>query len=148
MLPEFAASLPALAGLCQPVDGGAASLPPPLASGDGLCPSDGLPEVSGANVALSSKAARGDIGGTVSVRLGPDHERCNQRPPAPPWKAELQERTQPAPPWKDRATVTHTTSSALEGQSYSNAHNQLRLGRTELQEHTPETTLVWDSDVY
>ena len=47
MLPEFAASLPALAGLCQPAAGGAASLPPPLASGDGLCPSDGLPEVSG-----------------------------------------------------------------------------------------------------
>ena len=46
MLPEFAASLPALAGLCQPAAGGAASLPSPLASGDGLCPSDGLPEES------------------------------------------------------------------------------------------------------
>ena len=56
MLPEFAASLPALAGLCQPAAGGAASLPSPLASGDGLCPSDGLPEASEANVALPSKA--------------------------------------------------------------------------------------------
>ena len=101
MLPEFAASLPALAGLCQPAAGGAASLPSPLGAGMASVlrtvsrryPYSGRADRC-AIVALPSKAALGDYGATVTVRLEPDHNRCSQRPPAPLWKAELRERTQ------------------------------------------------------
>ena len=68
MLPEFAASLPALAGFCQPAAGGAASLPSPLASGDGLCSSDGLPAVSGV-VRPSAKRSRVHVGSARGFSL-------------------------------------------------------------------------------
>ena len=35
--------------------------------------------LAGAIVALSSKAALGDVGATLIVRLEPDQERCSQR---------------------------------------------------------------------
>ena len=61
----------------------------------------GIPTVegrAGANVALSSKAALGDTGATLTVGLEPDHDRCSQRPPS---SAET-----------GRATVTHPAGNA------------------------------------
>ena len=62
---------------------------------------ESLPEVSGANVALSfqggargrrARVLRQGVSLSEAITgLEPDRQGCIQRPPAPPWKAELRE---------------------------------------------------------